>query len=98
MTECVEQPADVDDFLAIKKCASRFRLGSRSNDVLDEFADNVERGIVESAKEIGEEVMAGDATLGAGCDEVGGVGVDVEDHVGREETDGGGRVSRAVVH
>ena len=98
MTECAEQPSDVDDLLAIKKCASRFRLGRRGDDVLDEFANNVKRGVVESAEEIGEKVVAGDTTLGAGCDEVGGVGVDVEDHVGREKTDGGGRVSRAVIH
>ena len=89
MTERVKQPSDVDDLLAIKKCASRFRLGRRRDDVLDEFADNVERGVVESAEEIGEKVVASDTTLDAGWDEVGGVGVDVQNHVGREKTYGG---------
>ena len=57
--------------------------------MFDEFTDNVERRIVKSAEEIGKEVVTGDTALGAGGDEVGGVGVDVQNHVGREKTDGG---------
>ena len=77
MTERVKQPSDVDDLLAIEKCAGRFCLGRRCDDVLDEFADNVKRRIVKSAEEIRKEVVTGDTALGAGGDEVGGVGVDV---------------------
>ena len=89
VTERVEQPSDVNDFLAIEKCAGRFCLGRRCDDVLNEFADNVKRRIVKSAEEIGKEVVTGDTALSTGGDEVGGVGIDVEDHVGREKTDGG---------
>ena len=45
--------------------------------MLNEFADDMKRRVVESAAEVGKKVVSGYAALGAGGDEVGGVGVNV---------------------
>ena len=98
VAESVEKAADVDDLLAVEEGASGFGFGGGGDDVFNKFANDVEGGIMKSTEEIRQKIVPGDSALSAGSDKVGGVGVDVEDHVGREEAYGGRRVSGAIVH
>ena len=104
--EFLEGSAYQNGLLAIVKGGTNFGFSGRRHHVVEDLGDGmdkaVERGV--SARWLGrvsglvaKEIVATDAVASAGFVKVGGVTVEVQDHVTGALSDGGVRVGRSII-
>ena len=98
MPEFLEGSAYWHGFLAIVKSVTNFGFGGGRHHVVEDLGDGMDRSVNRGVRErwigrfrgfVAKEIVATDAAASAGFGKVGGVTVEVQDHVTGDISDGG---------
>ena len=106
MTKFLEGSAYCHGILAIVKGGTNFGFSSGRHHAVEDIGDGMDRSVERVVRErwicrvsglVAKEIVATDAAASAGFGKVGGVTVEVQDHVTGAISDGGVRVGRSIL-